>query len=68
MLRLGEVVEQDVGQDGKQSGGYVGGVDNGRSPDPSAATCREAKRKQYLGILKQPEACDRTLTAASLPG
>lgn len=54
-LRLGEVVEQDVGQDGKQSGGHVGGVDNGRSPDPSAATCTEAERKQYLSILKQPE-------------
>lgn len=47
LLRLGEVVEQDVGQDGKQSGGYVGGVDNGRSSDPSAATCIEAKMKQY---------------------
>lgn len=41
VLRLREVVEQDVGQDGKQSGGYVGGVDNGRSPDPSAATFKE---------------------------
>lgn len=55
VLRLGEVVEQDVGQDGKQSGGHVGGVDNGRSPDPSAATCTDAKRKQYLSISKQPE-------------
>lgn len=43
MLRLGEVVEQDVGQDGKQSSGHVGGVNNSRSPDPSAATCTDAK-------------------------
>lgn len=51
VLRLGEVVEQDVRQDGKQSRGYVGGVDNRRRPYPFAATCIGAKRKQYFSVF-----------------
>lgn len=45
MLRLGEIVEQDVRKDGKQSGGDVGGVDNCRSSYPPAATWRAQKGK-----------------------
>lgn len=47
MLRLREIVEQDMRKDSKQGCSYVGGVDNGRSPYPFAATCTEAKRKEY---------------------
>lgn len=46
LLRPREVVEQDVREDGHQSGSYVRGVDNGRSPYPPAAPCRAAKRKR----------------------
>lgn len=55
MLRLGEIVEQDVRQDSKQSGGDVGGVDNRGSSYPSAATWRAAERKRSLGILERVE-------------
>lgn len=57
MLRLGEIVKQDVRQDGKQRRGYVGGVDNRRRPYPFAATCIEAKRKEHLSalVLEQAE-------------
>lgn len=36
--RGGELMEEDVGQDRDQGGGHVCGVDDGRSPDPPAAT------------------------------
>lgn len=52
VLRLGEVVEQDVCQDGKQGGCHMGGIDNCRSPYPFAATCRGSREEPVMKYLE----------------
>jgi len=72
MLRRGEIVEQDVCEDGNQSCSDVGGVDNRRSPYPFAAPCTEAERKRYWSVLEEAGfsgfSVDRTLTTTSVTG
>lgn len=52
MLGLAEVVYQNMGQNGDQGGGHMGGVDDGRNADPPRFCCT-CRQKFGMAELKQ---------------